>query len=194
MNKLWFVIFGLTTIIVFIILFDKDPPSVDLAPYERAIAISDLKIKQLEEDSAKLAEKIKSDSLQQENEKITYQREAKKKDAVIVRLKTNPKVIEVLAANPETDSLVKALEEKNELQQVRIDTLESNLQALRVDMNKMNENFSARLSETEVKLKSTQALADAYKKDARKSKRAVKLWKVAAVVGSVSGLLIGIQN
>lgn len=190
MKPTHWIIIGLAAVIVFLLLTDKDPQSVDLVPYETALAIADQRILQLEQDSIKLAHKIKSDSLKQAKEKIEYQRKDEKKSREIARLKANPKVIEVLAANPETDSLVKALEEKNELQQVRIDTLESNLSTLRVDMKKMNENFSARLSETEGKLKSTQALADAYKRDAKKSKRANRVLKVLCVALPVAALLL----
>lgn len=191
MNKLWFVIFGLTAIIVFIILFDRDPPAVDLAPYERAIAISDLKIDSLTKSNRATVRRIQEDSILQAEEKQAYQKSI---TGLQARLRNKRDRIDTLILeSPALQEYVATADSVISLQSARIDSLELDKAELRVDVRTITENFLRQIEQHESKLKATEDLADAYKKDARKSKRAVRLWKVATVLGSVGMFLIGSQ-
>lgn len=154
LNKLWFVIFGLTAIIVFIILFDRDPPAVDLAPYERAIAISDLKIDSLTKSNRATVRRIQEDSILQAEEKQAYQKSI---TGLQARLRNKRDRIDTLILeSPALQEYVATADSVISLQSARIDSLELDKAELRVDVRTITENFLRQIEQHESKLKATE--------------------------------------
>lgn len=179
----------LAGVIAFLILTDKDPSTVDLAPYERAIAISNLKIDSLTKSNRATIKRIQEDSIIQAEEKQAYQNSITSLQA---RLRTKRDRIDTLILeSPALQEYVATADSVISFQSARIDSLELDKAELRVDVRTITENFLRQIEQHESKLKATEDLADAYKKDARREKRKVKVWKVATVLGTVGAFLLG---
>lgn len=188
MNKLWFVIFGLTAIIVFIILFDKDPPAVDLASYERAMAISDLKIDSLTKSNRATVRRIQEDSILQAEEKQAYQKSI---TGLQARLRTKRERIDTLwRDNPALREYVATADSVISFQSARINSLEIDKAELRVDVKTITDNFLRQIEQHEVKLKATEQLAEVYKKDLRKQRRKTRLATIFGFGGTVGAFLL----
>lgn len=192
MNRLWFVIFGLTAIIVFIILFDKDPPSVDLAPYERAIAILEV---EKQEEQALFKEIVQKSNTRIKKDSITINAKDKRIAALEKRAvqERTPRVDTLIKSDPQLESFVNTQSEIIGELKEEVDTLKASVE-FHIQVNKDLVRSSEDIQATfEQQLTHTQALADAYKKDARKSKRANRWLKAGAVVIGVGGLFLGAQ-
>src|SRR5688572_27478647 len=109
MNKVAILIIcGLTIALIISILTrpSKQPNHEKIQALEIGLAIADQQIVQLRKDSAKLANKVKADSVRQANESQTHKNEVKKYVGVIAKLKANPIVIKIREETAEVDSLL----------------------------------------------------------------------------------------
>jgi hypothetical protein len=177
------------------ILFDKDPVdnSEKIQSYEIALKIADQEILNLRSDSTKLSQKIEGDSVRQANERKVYKEKVKSQSALISRLKAKPEVIAIREQSVDVDSLLTATEAKDSIQTARIDTLESNLSDLRVDMSAVNDNCSKMLEAERERFQAQKGISEEYRKQVRKERRKVKLFKIVAVLGTVGAFILGAQ-
>lgn len=190
-NLQTYIIIGLGIVIILMILFDKDPPPVDLAPYKTALAIADHQIDSLTKSNRATIKRIQEDSILQAEEKQAYQKSI---TGLQARLRNKRDRIDTLILeSPVLQEYVATADSVISFQSARIDSLEIDKAELRVDIRAITENFLKQIEQHESKLKATEQLADAYKKDARKSKRAVKVWKIAAIIGTIGAFLGGAQ-
>jgi hypothetical protein len=175
------------------ILFDKDPiPNESyIKEYESTIqrnesTIEGLKVKH-QEDSLKSAQEITQtrDSLKRE------QRRGVKLSSNLARLKANPIVIQVRDSIPIIDSLVQSYDSLLESKDDQIELQGRLIVSLEDENKRITGNFIERLQLTEDNFTAQKAISDSYKKDLRKERRKVKLFKVIAVLGTVGGLLAG---
>lgn len=178
-------------VIIALIVFDRDPPSVDLIPYETAIAIADLKIDSLTKGGAKLAAKIKSDSIKRDKQSKAYQQEVKIKSAAIAKLKANPRVVYIRESEPTIDSLIVAYDSIGELKDRRIDTLEVSLDELQINMKAVNVNCDQMLEAERDKFKASEELISDLEKQVKRSKRGNRRLTAGIVVSAVAGLFLG---
>jgi hypothetical protein len=177
------------------ILLDKDPVdnSEKIQSYEIALKIADQEILNLRSDSTKLSQKIDADSVRQANERKVYKEKVKSQSALISRLKAKPEVIAIREQSVDVDSLLTATEAKDSIQTARIDTLESNLSDLRVDMSAVNDNCSKMLEAERERFQAQKGISEEYRKQVRKERRKVKLFKIVAVLGTVGAFILGAQ-
>jgi hypothetical protein len=175
------------------ILFDKDPVdnSEKIQSYEIALKIADQEILNLRSDSIRLSQKIEADSVRQANERKVYKENERKQLLAISQLKRHPVVIHVRDSVPEVNELITAMEKQDSLKSARIDTLESDLAELRVDMSEVNDNCSKMLEAERERFQAQKAISEEYSKQVRKERRKVKLFKVVAVLGTVGAFLAG---
>jgi hypothetical protein len=190
-NRLWYIIFALTALVVILILFDKDPESVDITPYRTAQAIADQEIKELKQSNSKLQAKIDRDSVSQAQEKAAHSSEVKKRDAVIAKLKANPVVIKIREDNPVIDSLIVAQDSLIIRHAQRVAELESNLTDLRVDMKALVNGFEGQIAAHISKYENEKKIADTYRDENRKIRRGNRLLKAGAVAGIIGAFFLG---
>jgi hypothetical protein len=177
------------------ILFDKDPVdnSEKIQSYEIALKIADQEILNLRSDSTKLSQKIEGDSVRQANERKVYKEKVKSQSALISRLKAKPEVIAIREQSVDVDSLLTATEAKDSIQTARIDTLESNLSDLRVDMSAVNDNCSKMLEAERERFQAQKGISEEYSKQVRKERRKKRLATALIPVVGVAGFLLGAQ-
>lgn len=184
------VIIGLTIVVIILILTRPTKEITDLEPYRIQVAIAQQQIDSLKGGNKKLARKIAEDSILRAEEAVAHKEDAKKKNATIAKLKANPTIIMIRDSIPVVDSLIVAQDSLIESQGIRIIVLEGDVKTLGIDLARVTDNFEAQIKAHESKLKSTEQLADAYKKENRKERRKVKVWRVATVLGTVGAFLL----
>lgn len=167
------------------------PEPINIEPYRIQIAEQDLRISQLQQDSAKLAQKIKADSLQQAQEKKAYKNTISEKSRQIANLKANPRVIEIRAQEPAIDSLINAMDSLDSIKTERIATLENNLDALRVDVGQLEANFAGLLEAEREKFKIQGEAFEKTLKENRKLRRRAKVAKVLIPVVAGLAFILG---
>lgn len=194
-NKLWLVIFGLTAIIILLLLFQptREPNGEKIKALEYAIAISDQQKKYLEDkhkkDSTASAQKIAElrDSLSKE------QKHGVKLSNNLAVLKSKPRVVKIVEENPVIDTVFQhydsLLESKDQQLKIQADMIE----AQRIENVRITSNFMERLDLGQQAFDAQKEISDSYKKQNRKVRRANKALKVAVVVSSVGFLLLGSQ-
>lgn len=191
MNKLWWVIIGLVALIVLMILFDRDPEPVSTQKWKDTISQKETEIKALEGNLATILEKVKADSLQSIKSKKEYEVKVTKLNSTVAKLKANPRVIEVLKANPSVDSLVIAQDSVILASGNRIVELESEMTDLRVNMDSVNDTFEEILQAERTKFEASQSMNKDLEKALKKEKRKGKLAKVLIPIVGVGMLLLG---
>jgi hypothetical protein len=192
-SPVWWVVFGLAAIIILLILFDKDPkPEAEkIQALEMGIAHDKLRIKELSDknikDSTAHVQKVTQirDSLKRE------QRHGAKLSSNLARLKANPIVIQVRDSIPVIDSLVQSYDSLLESKDDQIELQGRLIVSLEDENKRITGNFIERLQLTEDNFQAQKAISDSYKKDLRKERRKVKLFKVLTVVGTVGGIFLG---
>lgn len=190
--KLWAIVI-LTGVIILLILFQpKRQPNLDkIKALEYGIAHADVKIAQLTKDSTKLADKIQADSIKQVAERSTFRNSI---GSLQARLRDKRvKIDTLILESPTLRDYVATADSVIQIQGTRIDTLESNLKELRVDMAGLTFTFEEMLQLEREKFIAQETLTKEYKKQARKSKRANRFLKAGAVVLGVGGFLLGSQ-
>lgn len=191
MKPTHWIIIGLAVVIAFILITDRDPPAVDLAPYETALAIADHQIDSLTKSNRATIKRIQEDSILQAEEKQAYQKSI---TGLQARLRNKRDRIDTLILeSPALQEYVATADSVISFQSARIDSLELDKLELRVDIRAITENFLRQIEQHESKLKATEDLADAYKKEARRSKRSARWLKAGAVALGVGGLFLGAQ-
>lgn len=193
MNRVWFIVFGLTAVIILLLILDKDQEPYDSSAWKEAIQRSNDKITVLQQDKQKLARKIAEDSILRHEQSQAYQQDVKIKSAAIAKLKANPRVVYIRESEPVVDSLIVAYDSIVQLKDDRIDELEVSLDELQINMKAVNVNCDRILEAERDKFKASEELISGLEKQNRKERRKVKLWKVATVVGSVGMFFIAQQ-
>ena len=183
MKPVYYVIAGLTLIIILLLLFRKTPePNAEkIKTLEIALAIADQETVRLRKDSVAIHQEMARKEAQQASERTAYQTAIKKKSSEIASLKQNPIVIKVRMETLEIDSWLTVMEKKDSLQTARIDTLESNLAGLRVDMQAVNKNCGDLLQVERERFSAQEALTQEYRAQVRKERRANRWLKVGAI-------------
>jgi chromosome segregation ATPase len=185
--KTWAII-GLALIIVLMILFRKPAERTDLTPYKVEIAHQQLVIDSLTKSRSSLNRKIQEDSILQAEEKQVFQKSI---TGLQARLQVKRVRIDTLwQTSPALREYVATADSVISFQSARIDSLESDKAELRVNIREITANFEAQLSATQVKLKATEDLAAAYKKEARKAKHLNRWLKAAIPVTAVGAFLL----
>lgn len=191
MKPTHWIIIGLAAVIVFLLLTDKDPSTVDLAPYETAIAIADHQIDSLTKSNRATIKRIQEDSIIQAEERESFKT---KLNAISRRQDIRrPQVLQQIDSLPIVKAFIETQDSVIYFQSARIYSLELDKVELRVDIRTITDNFIRQMEAQESKIQATQALADAYKKEARRSKRSARWLKAGAVALGVGGLFLGAQ-
>jgi hypothetical protein len=185
------VIIGLTVVIIALILFQPKPPEVDITPYRAAQAIADQEIKELKQSKALLIRRIQEDSIIHVEERASFlERYTRLKG----KLGQQRVIIDtVVRENPEVARYVELADSTIQVQAERIDTLESNLTDLRVDMKALVNNFNSEIAAHISKYENEKAIADHYQKENRKVRRGARWLKAGIVGAAVGGLFLGSQ-
>jgi cell fate (sporulation/competence/biofilm development) regulator YmcA (YheA/YmcA/DUF963 family) len=177
------------------ILLDKDPePSAEkIKTLEVALAIADNEIIRYKKDSVEIHQEMARKEAQQANERKVYKENERKQGALISQLKRNPVVIHVRDSVPEVNELLTAMEKQDSLKTARIDTLESNLSDLRVDMSAVNDNCSKMLEAERERFQAQEGISEEYSKQVRKERRKKRLATALIPVAAVAAFLLGAQ-
>lgn len=194
MNKAypWIIIILFAIIIAMIWFWPKEEPKTErVTELERAVAIADVRIASLLQDSAKQAEKRKADSLQQAQEKKAYIVTIEKKSREIADLKANPVVVKIRETTPEVNALITEMERMDSVKTERIVTLENNLDGLRIDMAAMEVNFGGIIQAEREKYNAQKAISDELAKELKKEKKKGVVAKVLIPVAAVGAFLLG---
>lgn len=185
----YWIIAALGLVIILMILFDKDPEQTDITPFEIQIAEQNLVIDSLTKGNRATFKRIQEDSIIQAEERASF---LERYTALKGKLGQQRVIIDtVIRENPEVARYVELADSTIQVQAIRIDSLESDLTELRVDMKSLVNNFSGQIEGHISKYENERAIADHYQKENRKSKRGARIWKAAAVAGSVLGVLLG---
>ena len=190
--KTWALIILAGAFILYI-LFDKDPiPNESyVAEYESTIQRNESTIKALEskhvEDSLRFTHKIAElrDSLKTSGKhtvKIERSLAKIKANPVIIKVRDSIKVVD--DAFITYDSTLAAKNEEIRIQGKMIVSLEDENQ-------RITSNFLERLSLQSENLATQKEIIDDQRKELRKERRKVKLFKVVAVVGTVGAFILG---
>lgn len=182
---------AVTVALIISILTRPTKEITDLTPYRTAIAIADLKIDSLTKSNRATIKRIQEDSIIQAEERESFKT---KLNAISRRQDTRrPQVLQQIDSLPIVKAFIETQDSVIAFQSARIDSLELDKAELRVDVRTITDNFIRQMEAQESKIQATEQLADAYKKDARKSKRANRWAKAGAVVLGVGGFLLGSQ-
>lgn len=186
------IIIGMGLVIIAMILFDKDDLSNQQhADYQRIA--NEWKAKAWQ--AVAQSDSILSDAIKRkEKDSIVIKAQDSKIKALTTKAAVRrPQVIERIQADTAVLSYVTTLEEVVGELQIQNDTLKSTI-AFHIQVEKdLSRNSKVMKEAFEQQIIHTQALADAYKKDARKSKRANRWTKAGVVVLGVGGFLLGSQ-
>lgn len=188
----WLLLVAVSVIVALILLWpDEEPKSDKVTQLETAIAIADVRIAQLLQDSTKQAEKIKADSIQQAQEEKTYIVTIEKKSREIADLKANPVVVKIRETTPEVNALIVEMERMDSVKTERIARLENDKDALRIDMRQMESNFGELLQVEREKFNAQKEISDELTKDLKKAKRSGRLAKILIPVAAVGAFFLG---
>lgn len=193
MNKLWWVIFALSGVIILLLLFSptKEPNKEKITALENAIAISDVQKKDLETkhkaDSTASAKEIArlNDLLSSKS------KQADKFERNLAHLKANPIVIKVKDSIPEISQTFEAYDSLLASKDDQLTIQKTMIVELKAENERITGNFLERLRITEDQYAKQKEISETYKKEVRKERRKVKLFKVVSVVGFVGGLFLG---
>lgn len=194
-SPLWYVIFGLTVIIILLLLFQpsRKPNGEKIQSLEYAIAISDQQKKDLEykhkEDSIASAQKLAELNVKL----VSKERQVVKLTSNLERLKANPVVIQVRDSIEEIEATFQAYDSLILAKDQQLAIQDSKILVLEDENKRITANFLERLELTEQNYIAQKAIAESYKKENRKVRRGIKALKVAVVVSSVGFLLLGSQ-
>lgn len=177
-------------VIIAMILFDKDDLSNQQhAGYQRIA--NEWKAKAWQ--AVAQSDSILSDAIKRkEKDSIVIKAQDSKIKALTTKAAVRrPQVIERIQADTAVLSYVTTLEEVVGELQIQNDTLKSTI-AFHIQVEKdLFRNSKVMQEAFEQQIIHTEALADAYKKENRKERRKVKVWKVATVLGTVGALVFG---
>lgn len=188
MNRSWWVIIGLAAVIVLMILFDRDPEP-NTQPWKDTIAQKEVEIQSLAKQNQSLLNKLKEDSIREASERSSFLGQI---NGLKSRLaKQRVKIDTVILENPEVARYVELADSTIQAQEIRIDTLESNLSGLRVDLGKLTANFQEQIKLHEQKFAASQEMNQELEKDLKKKKRGIKWLKAGAVAGTIAGFVLG---
>jgi hypothetical protein len=184
------IILALIAIIAALILFDKDPPATDTTVFKQQIEQDRTVIRELQSELAETLARIKRDSLQQVSEAEAYKRDTDSLSARISQLKRSPRVITVLAENPEVDSLVKSQDSLIVTQAARIDTLTVNLADLRVNLRQVRLNFEGQINALESISSNQSEIIAVQEKELKRERRQKRLAIITGIVTTVAALVL----
>lgn len=188
----WLFFVAVFVIVMMIILWPKEQPkSEKVTELERAVAIADIRIASLLQDSAEQAEKRKADSVQQAQEKKKYITTIEKKSREIAVMKANPVVVKIRETTPEVNALLTEMDRMDSVKTDRIATLENNLDGLRIDMAAMEVNFGGIIQAEREKYYAQKAISDELEKELRKAKKKGVVAKILIPVAAVGAFLLG---
>lgn len=189
MNRVWFIVFGLTVVIILLLIFDKDPEPYDTSQWKEAIQRSNDKITALQQDKQKLARKIAEDSILRAEERHTFQNAI---GSLKTRLQQKRVQIDTLILeSPALRDYVATADSVIQLQAARIDTLEVSLDELQINMKAVNINCDRMLEAERDKFKASEELISDLEKQNRKEKRKRKLATVLIPIVGVGSLFLG---
>lgn len=185
--KFWLII-ALVLALVISILTRPTKEITDLTPYKTALAIADQQIDSLTRSNRATIKRIQEDSIIQAEERESFKT---KLNAISRRQNTRrPQVLEQIDSLPIVKAFIETQDSVISLQAVRIDTLQNNLSELRINLSQIQNNFLKQIEQHEVKLKSTEALVDAYKKENRSERRKRKIATALIPVAAVGMFLL----
>lgn len=191
MNKLWYVIFGLVAVIVLLILFQPQPDDTKEKELQAKIDSRDQAIFQLHRENSQQAEKRKADSLRFTKSIQAGQVTIEKQSRRISDLMKNPVVIKVRDSIPEVDSAFDTYEGLIQEQNKQIELQAKYIDTLRIDLTKVEKNFQERLDLQAQTIADLKTVTDDQRKQLRKTRRTVKLLKIAGIAGTVAGIFLG---
>lgn len=193
MNRLWWIIFALTGIIILLILFQPTPEPVNNAIWQTEIWRVKTKAEKLkakhEKDSAAHVKELAQarDSLKSE------QKHGVKLQSNLVALKSKPQVVKIVQENPVIDTVFQHYDSLLESKDNQLAIQTEMISSLEAENVRITDNFLARLELSQQAFDNQKLISDSYKKDTRKVRRQVKLLKVVAVIGTVGGVFLGAQ-
>jgi hypothetical protein len=191
-NLPWFLFIGAVIVIILLILFQpKKAPSPYIEQTEQIIAQKSEKIEVLTKEYVKIAEKMKSDSLEAAKSDSVYETRVKTLRSTVAKLRANPKVVTIIQENPEIDSLVTAYDSAFMQMSAQIFSLQTTLRQVYTNEALLEHNFNERLELERSKFEDQKAITEQYEKDLRKSKRGSRLLKAGAVVLGVGAFVLG---
>ena len=191
----WILVALLAVAVVLMILFwpDSNTSNSRELELEAKIASRDKAIFSLHAENTKLQQKIERDSVQLAQVTQVYKKEVSRLSFNLERLKKNPVVVKVIEENPEIDSLVHGYDSLVVELSLQNAVLEKYIDSLRVDFRKVESNFEQRLQLQSETIVDQKAIIDDQRKELRKERKKVKLWKVATVVAGVGAFFLGSQ-
>jgi hypothetical protein len=188
--KFWLII-GLTVVIVALLVFQKKPIDQNKVAFEDSITAWKSQqtntIKAQEEIIKRVSESKVKDSAALRAFKVENSRLKAKISSI------RPRVVQILVDNPSADSLVKTLDTLNQKLEIENSRLQYSLQIQGkefIDLTVAHEE-ERRISERMI----VEALArtEVLEKERRKAKKGNRLLKAAAVALGVGGLFLGSQ-
>jgi len=175
-------------VIIALILFSLKPKTTDLSPFRAQQALAELEIKELKQSNGALLNRIKSDSAEQVKQRSSFisQINGLRSNLGKQRVKIDTIVLE----NPEVARYVELADSTIQIQTARIDTLENDLEGLRINARELQKNFEGIIAAQATQLNAEREISSEYKSQVRKARRGSRVWKALAVVLPVGVLLL----
>jgi len=189
----WIIVAVLLILLAIGILTRPDSPDTNgyVKEYEAAISKRDDQIKAKTAQVERLVLEVeKRDSMHAENERrLKTALNAKSKE--VDRLLKNPIVIAVRESTPEIDSLITDLQYKIDFQSSYIQELDSAYTGLRVDFDKLKNNFDEQIKLYQENFEAQKLINESDRKQLRKVRRQLRVMKAVAILGTVGGIFLG---
>ena len=189
----WIIVAVLLILLAIGILTRPDPTDTNgyVKEYEAAISKRDDQIKAKTAQVDRLVIEVeKRDSMHAENERrLKTALNAKSKE--VDRLLKNPIVIAVRESTPEIDSLITDLQYKIDFQSSYIQELDSAYTGLRVDFDKLKNNFDEQIKLYQENFEAQKLINESDRKQLRKVRRQLRVMKAVAILGTVGGIFLG---
>jgi phosphate uptake regulator len=171
-------------------------------PEDQSAEVSELKAKVARRDQAihektteyiALRTRMRQDSILLRDTIKIKEKQIVVHESNIKRLRSSPKVIEIVRENPVIDTIFQYYDSVGSAKDMIIYSLTKENQQLYVDVNEIERNFTARLDLQAQNLADEKQVSESYRKQVRKERRMKRLAIVLVPVIAVGAFLLGSQ-
>ena len=186
---IWIII-ALLLLVIGLIVFWPSPEPDNTRIWKEQISRDKAIREELQGKLTETLARIKQDSLQQVSEAEAYKRDVDSLSARISQLRRSPRVITVLAENPDVKALVDQQDSLITVQAARIDTLTVNLADLRVNLHQVRSNFEGQITALESISSNQSEIIAVQEKELKRERRQKRLAIIGGIVTTIAALVL----
>lgn len=191
MKPIHYVTGALAIVIVIMMILWPDTEPASTQPWKDTITSIETKLADTVAQNQVLRDSIKKINIEHREEKEVFKTTIDR--LLVKKASQRPKVDSLIFDNPVLIEYVNTADSIIEVQGHRIEVLEYQFGKLSMSNEALTANFESQLELHRQKYEASQNLAEEYRKENRKVKRANRFLKAGAVVLGVGGLFLGSQ-